>query len=165
MIKVDVYHHHEADDLIRKLRKLIKKLLKDHTTTKGYFSTISIFDSKQLLLTLKGKLNIMALSMTDTQQAEGTLKFVDKHGHDTDVPDGNVTVSSSDEAVATASYDDPTNKVTVKAVAPGVAALKISATNAKGDALPFEDVAIEIKSGDAVGGSIEFGTPTEQPET
>lgn len=168
MIKVDVYHHHENDDLIRKLRKLIKKLLNehnDHTPSTGFFSTISIFDSKQLLLTLKGKLNIMALSMTDTQQASGTLSFVDKHGHTTDVPDGNVSVSSSDEAVATASYDDPSNTVTVKAVAPGVAALSIKAKNAKGDDLPFEDVAIEIKSGDATSGSISFGEPTEQPET
>jgi len=106
----------------------------------------------------------MALSMTDTQQASGTLAFVDKHGHTTDVPDGNVTVTSSDEAVATATYDDPTNIITVKAVAPGVAALTIKATNSKGDDLPFEDVAIEIKSGDATGGTITFGEPTEQPE-
>lgn len=130
----------------------------------GYFSELKMYDGKLLLTHLKGKLNIMALSMTDTQQASGTLAFVDKHGHATDVPDGNVTVSSSDEAVATASYDDPTNTVTVKAVAPGVATLTVAAKNAKGDTLPFEDTAIEIKSGDAVGGSITFGTPTEQPE-
>jgi hypothetical protein len=130
----------------------------------GYFSSLSIFDGKQSLLTLKGKLNIMALSMTDTQQASGTLAFVDKHGHATDVPDGNVTVTSSDEAVATASYDDASNTVTVKAVAPGVAALTVAAKNAAGADLPFEDVAIEIKSGDAVGGTITFGEPTENPD-
>jgi uncharacterized protein YjdB len=106
----------------------------------------------------------MALSMTDTQQASGVLAFVDKHGHSTDVPDGNVTVTSSDPAVATAEYDDPTNTITVKAVAAGIATLSISAKNAKGDTLPFEDTAIEIKSGDAVGGTVTFGEPTEQPE-
>lgn len=129
----------------------------------GYFSSLSIFDGKQSLLTLKGKLNIMALSMTDTQQASGTLDFVDKHGHKTDVPDGNVTVTSSDDTVATASYDDPSNTVTVVAVAPGVAALSIKATNAAGAELPFEDVAIEIKGGDATSGTVNFGTPTENP--
>lgn len=133
------------------------KKKKKKTKARGYISEISIDNIK-----IKGE--IMALSMTDTQQASGKLSFVDKHGHDTDVPDGNVTVSSSDTNVATAEYDDPTNMVTVKAVAPGVAALSISATNAKGDVLPFEDVAIEIKSGDAVGGTVSFGEPTEQPE-
>jgi len=133
-------------------------------TGESYLSSLSIYDGKLLLTNLKGKLKIMALSMTDTQQASGTLAFVDKHGHTTDVPDGNVTVTSSDEAVATATYDDPTNTITVKAVAPGVAALTIKATNSKGDDLPFEDVAIEIKSGDATGGTITFGEPTEQPE-
>lgn len=142
------------------------KLCVDEESKKesGYFSELNIYDGKLLLTHLKGKLFIMALSMTDTQQASGTLAFVDKHGHPTDVPDGNVTVSSSDEAVATASYDDPTNTITVKAVAPGVAALTVTAKNSKGDTLPFEDVAIEIKSGDAVGGQITFGEPTEQPE-
>lgn len=128
----------------------------------GYFSELKLIDGSLLLTHIKGKLNIMALSMTDTQQAAGTLAFVDKHGHTTDVPDGNVTVTSSDEAVATASYDDPTNTITVKAVAPGVAALSIAAKNSKGDDLPFDDVAIEIKSGDATSGSIVFGEPTEQ---
>lgn len=150
------------------IKKLVVKCEKcectDHEKGSGYFSELSIFEQNLLLTNLKGKLFIMALSMTDTQQAAGTLAFVDKHGHPTDVPDGNVTVSSSDESVATASYDDPTNTITVKAVAPGVAALHVSAKNSKGDNLPFEDVAIEIKSGDAVGGTITFGEPTEQPE-
>lgn len=135
-----------------------KKKCKKQKIYFSYISEISIDNIK-----IKGK--IMALSMSDTQQAKGTLAFVDKHGHSTDVPDGNVSVSSSDEGVATASYDDPTNTVTVKAVAPGVAALSVKATNAKGEDLPFEDVAIEIKAGDAVGGSITFGEPTEQEET
>ncbi len=146
----------------------IKKLVlicdecEEQAAESGYFSELNIFDNKQLLTHLKGKLTIMALSMTDTQQASGTLEFVDKHGHKTDVPDGNVNVSTDDEGVATASYDDPSNTITVKAVGPGVAALHIAAKNAKGDDLPFEDVAIEIKSGDAVGGTINFGPPTEQ---
>lgn len=104
----------------------------------------------------------MALSMTDTQQASGKLSFVDKKGAPTDVPDGNVSVTSSDENVATVSYDDATNTVTVVAGNPGVAALTIKATNKAGNDLPFDDVAVEVLSGDAASGGIEFGTPTEQ---
>lgn len=123
---------------------------------KSYISSITIDNIK-----ITGK--IMALSMNDGQQAAGTLTFVDKHGHNTDVPDGNVSLSVDDTGVATVSYDDPTNTVTVVAVAPGVTALHVSATNAHGDTLPFDDVAIEITAGDAVSGSIAFGTPTDQP--
>lgn len=104
----------------------------------------------------------MALSMTDTQQAQGTVAFVDKKGNPTDVPDGNVSITSSDETIATVSYDDPSNTVTVVAGNPGVAALSIKATNKAGEALPFDDVAVEITAGDAASGTITFGTPTEQ---
>lgn len=121
----------------------------------GYFSTIELSDVK-----IKGKFKIMALSITDTQKAVGTLSFSDIHGHEVDA--ASVDVVSSDEAVFTVSYDDPTNAVTVLAIAPGVAALSISPKNSKGEILPFEDVAIEILGGDAVSGSIVFGPPTEQ---
>lgn len=129
----------------------------------GYISSLKVTEGKQLIFSIKGKLNIMALTMTDSQQASGVLTFVDKKGVATDVPDGNVTVTSSDTAVAAVTYDDPTNTVTVVAGVPGVAALTIVATNAAGVVLPFDDVAVEITSGDATSGSIAFGAPTEQP--
>ena len=102
----------------------------------------------------------MALTLTDTQKADGVLSFVDKHGHPTDA--ASVELASSDEAVFTASYDDPTNTVSVVAVGPGVAALSITPKDSKGNILPFEDVAIEVSAGDAVGGTIVFGPPVEQ---
>lgn len=123
---------------------------------KSYISQITIDNIK-----ITGK--IMALSMTDTQQAAGVVSFVDKKGAPTDVPDGNVTVSTGDSSIATATYDDPSNTVTVVAGNPGVTALTIAAKDKNGNALPFDDVAIEITAGDAVSGSINFGTPTEQP--
>lgn len=148
-LRVDHYHHdsHREHD----------------NKQSGYFSSITISEEKTILLTLKGKLQIMALSMTDTQQAAGVLSFVDKKGNATDVPDGNVTVTSSDTNVASVSYDDPSNTITVVAGVPGVAALTIAATDKNGNALPFDDVAIEITAGDAVSGTISFGAPTEQP--
>lgn len=129
----------------------------------GYFSNLSIFDGKQLLFTVKGKLNIMALELTNTQQASGVLTFKDKKLEITDVPDGAATVTSSDENVFTTSYEDATNTVTVIAVHSGVAALSIKATNKAGQDIPFEDIAIEVKSGDAVTGGVAFAEPTEQP--
>jgi hypothetical protein len=128
----------------------------------GYFSSWSIYEKSLLITTIKGKLNIMALELTNTQQASGVLTFKDKKLAVTDVPDGAVTLTSSDENVFTANYEDSTNTVTVVAVNSGVAALSITATNKAGDNIPFEDIAIEVKSGDAVTGGIEFGTPTEQ---
>jgi hypothetical protein len=128
----------------------------------GYFSSLSIYEGNFLINSIKGKLKIMALELTNTQQASGVLTFKDKKLAVTDVPDGAVTLTSSDENVFTASYEDATNTVTVKAVNTGVAALTITATNKAGNNIPFEDIAIEVKSGDAETGSVEFGTPTEQ---
>jgi len=62
----------------------------------GYFSSLKVFDGDILLTHIKGQLNIMALSLTDTQQASGVLTFKDKKLAITDVPDGAVTVTSSD---------------------------------------------------------------------
>lgn len=131
--------------------------------TIGYFSEIKVYENKQLLYYLTGKFNLMALSLTDTQQASGVLTFKDKKLAVTDVPDGAVTLTSSDESVFTATYEDATNTVTVVAGNPGVAALSIKATNKAGTDIPFEDIAIEVKSGDAQTGGVDFGEPTEQP--
>jgi hypothetical protein len=133
----------------------------DRGKLSGYMSSLSIYEGNSLITTIKGK--IMALSMTNTQQASGVLTFKDKKLAITDVPDGAVTLTSSDENVFTASYEDATNTVTVLAVNSGVAALSIKATNKAGNDIPFEDIAIEILSGDAVTGGVDFGEPTEQP--
>lgn len=129
----------------------------------GYFSSLSFYEGNLLLNSITGKLTIMALSLTDTQQASGVLTFKDKKLAVTDVPDGSVTLTSSDENVFTASYADDTNTVTVVAGNPGVAALSIKAKNKAGQDIPFEDIAIEVTSGDAATGGVEFGAPTEQP--
>lgn len=134
-----------------------------HIRRTGHFTKLSYYEGNFLINSIKGKLNIMALSMTDTQQASGVLSFVDKKGSPTDVPDGNVKITSSDESIASVTYDDPTNTVTVVAGKAGVAALTIVATNKAGQQLPFDDVAVEITAGDASTGTITFGEPTEQP--
>lgn len=135
---------------------------------KSYLSTLEIFDGKQLLFTVKGKISM--LKLTDTQQSVGKLEFVDGKGKFTDVPDGNVVVlvkgtgDTPGEEVASADYDDAKNEVTVKAVGPGVAALSIKAKNKAGEDLPFDDIAIEVTAGDAKSGRVVFGEPTEQPQ-
>jgi hypothetical protein len=137
-----------------------KKNYPDSQNLCGYMSSLSIYEETLLITQIKGK--IMALSMTNTQQAAGVLTFKDKKLAITDVPDGAVTLTSSDESVFTASYEDSTNTVTVKAVNAGVASLSITATNKAGNDIPFEGIAIEILSGDAVTGGVAFGEPTEQ---
>lgn len=127
-----------------------------------YLSSWLLYEGNLLINSIKGKLNFMAVTLTDTQKASGVLKFVDKKGKDTDVPDGSVAVTSSDDAVATVTYDDPSNKVEVVAVSPGVAALHFDIKDKNGNALPFEDIAVEVKSGDAVSGTVVFGAPEEQ---
>lgn len=132
------------------------------TIYKSYISSISISETGSSFINNKIKGTIMALTLTDTQQAAGTLSFVDKKGNATDVADGAVTVTSSDESIATVSYLDDGNVITVVAGKPGVAALTIKATNQAGEDLPFEDVAIEVLSGNATAGTVTFGDPTEQ---
>lgn len=132
-----------------------------HSEDRGYFSSLVIKESNNILSRLKGKLIIMAISMTDTQQAQGVIVFVDKKGSTTDAT--SVVLTVADTNVATATYDDPTNTVTVVAGNTGVTALTIVAKDSKGIQLPFDDVAIEITAGDAVSGTITFGAPTEQP--
>jgi len=127
----------------------------------GYISDLSLYDNQKLLFILKGKLNIMSVTLKDTQKATGKLSFVDSKGAATDVPDGNVAITSSDESIATVSYDDPTNTITVTAGVPGVAALKFDVKDDNGNVLPFDDVAVEVTSGNAVSGTVSFDTPVE----
>jgi hypothetical protein len=127
---------------------------------KAYWSSLTISEGNIIITQIKGKLKIMALSLTDTQKADGVLSFLDVHGHQTDA--ATVGLASSDTSVFTTSYDDPSNTVSVVAVGPGVAALTITAKDSKGNILPFDDVAIEVTAGDAVSGTIAFGPPTEQ---
>ncbi len=114
----------------------------------------------QYTLKIKGK--IMSLSMKDTQQAKGKLSFTDKKGSPTDVADGAVTVTSSDESVATVTYDDANNEITVVAGNAGVAALSIKAADTNGNDIAFDDTAIEILPGEASAGTVAFDAPTEQ---
>lgn len=143
---------------------------RDEDKSETYFSDFFLYDGQQLLFNIQGKLKFKKMRLKDTQQVVGTLSFVDKKGKPTDVPDGHVSVNivnagdAEPGAIATASYEDEGNKVTVKAVGPGVAALVIAVTNAAGENLPFEDVAIEVTAGDAVSGTVVFGEPTEQEE-
>lgn len=169
----DKYHHHshELAELKRialsngrKLDKIIKEVIDTgQPETEGYFSSIEIRDEKFLITSIKGKINLMSVTLTTSQQASGVLKFKDKKLAITDVPDGAVQLTVSDEGIATASYEDATNTVSVKPVAPGVATLSIKATNKAGKDIPFEDIAVEVTSGDAETGSIDF-VVTEQPE-
>lgn len=129
-----------------------------------YFSTFEIREGNFLITSITGKFNLMAFKITDSQQISGVLTFKDKKLKVTDVPDGAVTVQSTDENVFTVGYEDATNTITAKGVGPGVAALKITAKNASGNDIPFEDIAGEVTSGDAATGGVEFGEPSEQPE-
>lgn len=124
-----------------------------------FWQAISV-NSFNHLIKVKGK--IMAVTLKDSQKVTGTLSFVDAKGAPTDVADGSVSVTSSDEAIATVSYDDANNKIEVVAGNPGVAAISIKATNQQGAELPFDDVAVEVTSGDAVSGTVTFDTPTNQ---
>lgn len=126
----------------------------------AYMSEISFYDNNHFLTKVKGEFKIMAVVLKDTQQASGILKFTDSKGYDTDAK--SVSVSSSDTSIATVEYDDPTNRVTVKAVKPGVAALTISATDDNDQPLSIPDTAVEVRPGNATGESIVFDAPTEQ---
>lgn len=147
---------------LRKYIRCRKRKPKPKPKPSGYISEVSISNKGFSFITntIKGK--IMALALTDNQQAVGTLTFKDKKGATTDVADGAVTVTSSDDAVFTATYDDDSNGVTVVATGIGVASLTIKATNQKGDDIPFEDTAVEVKSDVASQGAVTFAEPTEQ---
>ena len=177
VIKGHKYHHneHELQEIrndFKEIKKGLKAILNKieppippelEGKDEGYFSEIKITEGNSIISFIKGKLNIMALSLTDTQQASGVLTFKDKKLAIADVPDGNVTLSVADTNVATATYEDATNTVTVVAGQPGVTALTIKATNKAGADIPFDDIAIEVLGGDAVTGGVAFTDPIEQP--
>jgi hypothetical protein len=127
----------------------------------GYISSFSLYENGFLLFTIKGKLNLMAISMTDTQIATYTLAFVDKKNKPSDAASVELSLDNPDQGTIT--YDDPTNTVTITAGDPGVATIKTVAKNSAGEVLPFEDEALEIRAGDAVGGTRSDVVITEQP--
>lgn len=139
--------------------------LREHHKPYGFISAISIGEQPTsgiiFHITTKIKGKIMAISIKDTQQGVATLSFKDKKGADTDA--SSVTVTSSDESVATVSYDDPTNALTVVAGNPGVAELTIDAKDSAGNAVEFPATAIEVLPGEATAGTIGEFVVTEQP--
>lgn len=122
------------------------------------------FELNNYKLKFKGK--IMALSMTDTQQAVATIKLLDKKGYETPVSDGMLVVSVDDESIATVELVG--GELTVKAVAPGVATGLLEIDPDNNDSTLDDDFsqefAIEILPGQGVSASIVFGAPTEQEE-
>lgn len=116
-------------------------------------------------ITFKSK--SMAVSMYPGQTAVGTLQPVDRKGNPSNVEPGSVKFTSSDESILTVAVD-PANelKVTLTAVAPGVAQL-----NYEADAdLDLGDgemknitgfAAVEILPEEAVGFGITFDEPVD----
>lgn len=105
--------------------------------------------------------------MSETQMVSGEVTPISKRGNPAKVQAGSVRFVSSDSSVITATQDDPTNelKVTVKSVAPGAARLSCKFDADLGDGITdvelFED--FSIIGGQAIGGTMKFGTPSEQP--
>jgi len=127
----------------------------------SYISNLSVLRGNQILLTIKGKLNVMAFSLKDNQKAAFQLKFVDAKGADTDAASVELTLDPN-PGNATVAYDDPSNTVTFVAGTPGVHGIKIVAKDSAGNVLPFADVAAEVTAGDAVSGSVTEPVITAQ---
>lgn len=132
----------------------------------SYISELSLWeqDGKAALFTIKIKGGLIMVNITTTQQVKGTLNFKDRKGNPTDVADGAVSVSTENSDVAEATYDDEKNEITVTAKGPGVTGLVIKATSQNGQDLPFEPTAIQVRTGDAVAGTVSFAEPEEQPD-
>jgi hypothetical protein len=109
----------------------------------------------------------MAVTLTTAQQVSGQVNPVDRSGKPAKVEAGSVQyeiVSGTDVAVIEEDPSDET-KFTLKALAPGVAELRVYA-----DADLCEGVesietfaAIEVLPEKAVGFGVTFGTPEDQP--
>lgn len=105
-------------------------------------------------------------SMTDSQFVTGTVKPINKKGNPAAVQTGSAVWTSSDPAVLLVEQD-ATEELGVKVtgVASGAARCSCSFDADLGDGVTtveiFED--FSISSGPAVGGSIVFGAPSEQP--
>lgn len=116
-------------------------------------------------ITIKGE--IMALTLTTTQFAEGTLQTVDSKGRPVPVQSGSVLIESSDEDVFIVERD-PANefKFRVVAVGEGVAQLTYSADADRDDdeeRTITGSTTIDVILAEAVGfGGIVFGPPQEQ---
>lgn len=113
---------------------------------------------------IKGE--IMALSLTSTQFATGTLQPVDSKGRPAKVEAGSVVFTSSDESVFVVTQD-PTNELglTITAVGEGTAQLDYSADADLGEGVVTISgfTAIEVLPALAVGFGISFSAPQEQP--
>lgn len=109
----------------------------------------------------------MALTLTTTQFAEGTLQAVDSRGRVVPVQSGSVVIESSDESVFIVEIDpENESRFRVVAVGEGVAELRYSADADRDD----DEVrtisgftAVEVQAAEAIGfGGIVFGAPQEQ---
>lgn len=111
-------------------------------------------------------LEVPLTQLTDTQQVTGTVSFVNKKGNPAPVQDGSVVFASSDPAVLE-TVVDPASPMTVivKAKAPGAAQVQCTADADLGDGVKTITLVADftVVAGEAVGGTISFGTPEEQP--
>lgn len=109
----------------------------------------------------------MAVIITDTQFIEGQVQPVNKKGQPSQVEQGSVEYSSSNEAVFTVTEDaDDETKFVVTAVGAGTGQLNYSADADLGEGVVtitgFTD--IEITPAQATGFNVTFGEPQEQVE-
>lgn len=112
---------------------------------------------------IKGE--IMALSLTSTQFATGTLQPVDSKGRPASVEPGSVVFTSSDPSVFIVEQD-PLNElaIIVTAIGEGTAQLDYSADADLGAGIVSISgfTAIEVLPALAVGFGLTFSTPQEQ---
>jgi hypothetical protein len=111
------------------------------------------------------------VQLSETQMVSGTVTPVTKKGNPSKVQAGTSKFTSSDDTilkVVSPDPDDPTGSemsVACTAVAPGAAQCRWTADADEGDGV-VEISAVGdfvVVAGQAVGGTINFGTPREQP--
>jgi hypothetical protein len=101
--------------------------------------------------------------MKSTQQVSGRLTgVVDRLGKPAKLSD--VTIASSDETVVTATYDEATKEIVVKAVAEGTASVVLTGDASVDAGLQAFEASEDftIQTGDVVAGSLTFDPPAEQ---
>lgn len=104
--------------------------------------------------------------MTETQQVTGTVQFVTKKGNPAEVQAGSVKWTATDPTVVDLVVDPVDEKtVTVKGKAAGSTRVDVTADADLGDGVESITLSedFSITAGRAVGGTIVFGTPVEQP--
>ena len=107
--------------------------------------------------------DIMAITLTDSQQVEATIQPVSKKGNPTSI-DGIPTVVSADETIATATMLDATTLQVKAAGAPGSTQVTVSgdADLTPGVKPIFGLLDVTVVPGEAFTISINPGVPTEQ---